>query len=67
MEGNMKKNNKASQGSSQGSSSSKYDDIEKYPPGGGPVIGIPKDRIDKVTSMIRKPKVEQPEQQKKSS
>lgn len=53
----MKKNN-------QGSSSSKYDDKEKYPPGGGKVVGIPADRFDKVTSMIRKPKVEQPEQQK---
>lgn len=31
-------------------------DEEKYPPGGGKVVGIPKDRFDKVTSTCRKQK-----------
>ncbi|MBV0899746.1 MAG: hypothetical protein KTV77_03240 [Wolbachia endosymbiont of Fragariocoptes setiger] len=53
----MKKNNQGSQGSSQGSSSSKYDDIEKYPPGGaltGPIDPSKYDKSRNTSEVVRK-------------
>lgn len=41
--------------SASGSHASKYLNeygLERYPPGGGKVVGIPKDRFDKVTSSL---------------